>query len=328
MATTDTTTDKLAEARAALARMEDALLRQWQVWATKDGNDSVRNFLTEAQALALRDKFIAQGWTVNGCRDLRGSEQVEDAAVLRTALAAHDTERAAREKAEADLSTLGNAYHGISVALTEAEAELAAHRTFALRLARIVASPDAVDLADKLTVADLGPLGDAVDGRLGHDYGDGHAAGSHARFARCGQDITRALGDACNDREAEHLEWGAVVERVRKVASTLAKLHAGVAAPMWLPSVADALGMDEPFNATSDDVLDAVRAMAGDLAALRIEHEAWGAIIDATREGREKARERVAELEAEVARLQKVERALSDELDARDDEESMREEWG
>lgn len=83
----------------------------------------------------------------------------------------------------------------------------------------------------------------------------------------------------------------------------------GVGHPMWLPSVADALEMDDPFQATASEVLEVVRSrmertanVANEMSALRIEHAAWGAVIDGLR--------------ATVADLQRVAERVDVLLDA------------
>lgn len=98
--------------------------------------------------------------------------------------------------------------------------DLNAYRTFAVRIARMVASPGAEDTADKLTAADL----DMVYNLACAEYGNGHAAGDRARFARCAEDLARALG--LDVRRAP--EWGEMVGRVREVVR-----RAEMAAARW-----------------------------------------------------------------------------------------------
>ena len=91
---------------------------------------------------------------------------------------------------------------------------------------------------------------------------------------------------------AEHpgTPWGEAIGKVAALRIEHDTLLRGVAHPMWLPSVADAIGMDEPFQATSTDVLAMVRARMeerdkaqADLADGRIGNAAWGAFIDELR---------------------------------------------
>lgn len=58
-------------------------------------------------------------------------------------------------------------------------------------------------------------------------------------------------------------------------AEEVERLQAGVAHPMWLPSVADALGADDPFQATADGVLEAARAVAAEVERLRAFVPVW-----------------------------------------------------
>lgn len=95
-----------------------------------------------------------------------------------------------------------------------------AYRAFAVSIARMVASPGAEDTADKLTAADL----DMVYNLACAEYGNGHAAGDRDRFARCKEDLARALG--LDVRRAP--EWGEMVGRVRDVVR-----RADVAAARW-----------------------------------------------------------------------------------------------
>lgn len=98
--------------------------------------------------------------------------------------------------------------------------DLNAYRSFAVSIARMVASPGAEDTADKLAVADL----DMVYNLACAEYGNGHAAGDRARFARCKEDLARALG--LDARRAP--EWGEMVGRARNVVR-----RAEMAAARW-----------------------------------------------------------------------------------------------
>lgn len=95
-----------------------------------------------------------------------------------------------------------------------------AYHIFAVRVARMVVSPEADDLADKLTAEDLDTLGKVVRA----EYENSHASGDRARFARCIEDLARALG--LDVRRAP--EWGEMVGRVRAVVR-----RAEVAAARW-----------------------------------------------------------------------------------------------
>ena len=98
--------------------------------------------------------------------------------------------------------------------------DLNTYRTFAVGIARMVASPGAEDTADELEALDLGTLEDVVRA----EYGNGHAAGDRARFARCAEDLARALG--LDVRRAP--DWGEMVGRVRDVVR-----RAEMAAARW-----------------------------------------------------------------------------------------------
>lgn len=94
--------------------------------------------------------------------------------------------------------------------LADVEQETAPYRTFAVDIARYLATPGTEDAAEKTTAADLPTLLDCVRA----EYGNGRAAGDAARFERCKVDIARVLG--FDDRRVP--EWGDLVSRVRELA--------------------------------------------------------------------------------------------------------------
>ena len=95
--------------------------------------------------------------------------------------------------------------------------EFDTYRTFALDVARHLATPGAEDMADKLTTADLPTLLDLV--RV--DYGNGRAAGDVARLEQCKVDVARVLG--MDERRLP--EWDDLVGRVRDFTGLGASIH-------------------------------------------------------------------------------------------------------
>lgn len=120
---------------------------------------------------------------------------------------------------------------------------------------------------------------------------------------------------------AEHpgTPWGEAVEKVAALRVKHDTLLRGVAHPMWLPSVADALEMDEPFQATASDVLEQVRSRmertantANEVTALRLTLEANAAVIAGLRGTVEEYRRQLVDAKKALATME-VER---DELRA------------